>query len=71
LPVIKKSLGRIKITARTRTPKGKIFSPGEEYEYYGIVERRECSCGGKKGQLIYKLYKTKYGLVPTAKAIII
>tara|TARA_Y100000389_G_C17468696_1_gene528196 strand:- start:7025 stop:7240 length:216 start_codon:yes stop_codon:yes gene_type:complete len=71
LPVIKKPLGTIRITARTRTPKGKIFSPGEEYQYYSIIERRECSCGEKKGKLMYRLYKTSYGLVPVTKAIII
>ena len=68
MPVIRKPKGRIRVLKRHRSPKGKIFSTGEEYDWFGIVERRECGCNGKKGKLMYKLYKTRYGLIPTTKA---
>ena len=71
MPVIRRPKGIIKVTDRHRTPKGTIFSPGEEHEYYQIVERRECNCGGKQGKLLYTLYKTNRGLIPTTKATII
>jgi len=69
--VQKKPIGKIKIVARIRTPRGKIFSPGEIHEYYSILDRRDCNCGNKQGKLLYKVYKTKYGNVPTSKAMII
>jgi len=71
MPVIRTPRGRIQVTLRYRTPRGFIFSPGEEYEYYSIVERRECKCNGTNGKLLYKLYKTNRGLIPTVKAIIL
>ena len=71
MTVIKKPRGKIKVITRHRTPKGVIFLPGEIHDYYNIIERRECNCNGKKGKLIYKLYKTNKGLIPTAKTIII
>ena len=69
MPVIRKPKGRIRVIKRHRSPKGLIFSVGEEYDYFSIVERRECNCGGKKGKLLYKLYKTNRGLIPIVKAI--
>lgn len=71
MPVIKKARGRIKILSRHRTPKGMIFLPDEIHEYFTIIERRECNCNGKRGELLYRLYKTNRGLIPTTKAIII
>jgi len=70
MPIARKPKGKIQITSRSRSPKGKIFSTGEIYEYYSIVERRS-ACGCAKGYTLYKLYETDYGLVPTTKAIII
>lgn len=72
MAIIRKPKGIIKLTSRHRSPKGKLFKEGEEYEFYAIVERRECStCNGKKGKLMYKLYQTKDGLIPVNKAKII
>jgi hypothetical protein len=71
MPVIKKPRGKIKVVSRHRTPKGMIFLPDEIHEYFTIIERRECNCNGKRGKLLYKLYKTNKGLIPTTKAIII
>jgi len=71
MPVIKKARGKIKVLSRHRTPRGIIFLPGEIHEYYNIIERRECNCNGKRGKLIYKLYKTNKGLIPTTKATLL
>ena len=71
MPVIRKPKGTIEVIQRRRTSNGTIFSVGEIYEYYGIVTRRECECNGKKGAILYNLYKTNRGLIPTTKAIII
>lgn len=71
MPVIKKARGKIKVLSRHRTPRGMIFLPDEIHEFFTIIERRECNCNGKRGKLLYKLYKTNKGLIPTTKAIII
>lgn len=70
MPVTRKPKGKIQITSRSRSPKGKIFRVGEVYEYYSIVERRS-ECGCSKGYIMYKVYETDYGSVPTSKAIIL
>lgn len=68
MPVIKKPRGKINVIKRHRTPKGIIFQPNEIHEYYSIIERRDCGCNGKRGKLLYKLYKTRKGLIPINKA---
>jgi hypothetical protein len=70
MPIKRKSKGKIQITSRTRSAKGKIFRVGEVYEYYSIAERRS-ECGCNKGYIMYKVYETDYGSVPTTKAIIV
>jgi hypothetical protein len=72
MPVIRTPKGKIKLIERHRSPRGRIFSIGEEHEYFDIIERRECkTCGGTRGKVLYKLYKTRTGLVPTTKAILL
>ena len=73
MPVIRKPLGKIRVIKEHRTPRGKIFKVGEEHYYYSIIERRDCPCNnsGRKGKLLFKLYKTRKGLIITERAIII
>ena len=72
MPVVRKPKGTIEIITRHRTSRGRIFSVGEKHEYFDIIDRRECkTCGGKKGKLLYRVYKTRRGLIPTTKANII
>lgn len=70
MPIKRKPKGKIQIIARSRSPKGKIFKVGEVYDYYSIVERRS-DCGCTRGYVMYKVYETDYGTVPTTKAILI
>ena len=70
MPIQRKPKGKIQIVSRSRSPKGKIFNVGEIYEYYSITERRS-ACGCNKGYVMYKVYETDYGSVPTTKAILV
>jgi len=64
---IKKPLGQVKLLVRHRTSRGKIFKAGDIVDYYSIIERKDCDCGGKK-RILYKVYQIKGGTIPTTKA---
>ena len=66
--ITKKPRGKILILERHRTPKGYVFRPNDQVDYYSIIEIKEsCGCAAKTITL-YKYYETPYGTIPTRKA---
>lgn len=68
--ITKKPAGKIEVIERHRTYKGVVYRPGEQYEYYTIINKSE-ACGCSQVVTFTKFYELKTGLIPTNKAKLI
>jgi len=66
--IVRTPVGKIKIVRYHKGVTGRVYSIGEEYDYYGIMTTKRCNCQG--GGVIQK-YRLLNESIPLNKAVVL